>query len=56
MFGWLRSNRRQRRKREEDQLKRLDRAELQAAINNLDRTRNNIEQLMTRMLEERGNA
>lgn len=34
-------------------LRRLDRAELQRAVNNLDYRRNNIEALMARMLEER---
>ncbi len=38
---------------EVQRLRRLDRAQLQAAINTLDRTRNNIEELMRRMLEER---
>lgn len=51
MFGcWKRWRNR---RRQEEQLRRLDRAELQAAINTLDRTRNNLEELMRRMLEER---
>jgi GH24 family phage-related lysozyme (muramidase) len=37
----------------EELLRKLERAELQAAINNLDRTRNNVEELVRRMLEER---
>ena len=53
MFGWLNLKEHQRQKRQQEQLRRLDRAELQAAIQNLHRTRNNIEQLMSKMLEER---
>lgn len=41
---------------EQARLRRLERKELQSAINNLDRTRNNIEELMRRMLEERREA
>lgn len=52
MLGWF-NRRKQRRRQEDEQLRRLERAELQAAINTLDRTRNNIEELMRRMLEER---
>ncbi len=51
MFQWF--NRWRNHRQHEKRMRRLDRAELQAAINSLDRTRNNIEELMRRMLEER---
>lgn len=51
MIGWLKTRRE--RKRQEEQLRRLEQAELQAALSRLHRTRNNVEQLMTKMLEER---
>ena len=56
MFGWLdwtKCSLRRRQHKEDEQLRRLERAELQASINVLDHRRNNIEDLMRRMLEER---
>ncbi|WP_161796832.1 hypothetical protein [Devosia soli] len=56
MFGWLNLTKhmdRRRQRIEAEQLRRLERAELQAGINALDHRRNNIEHLMRRMLEER---
>jgi len=54
MFGWLNRRRELRAQREvAELLRRLDRAELHAAINTLDHRRNHVEALMQRMLEER---
>lgn len=54
MLGWWKQ--RKQRREEDSKLHRLDRAELRAAINNLDHRRNNVELLMQRMLEERQSA
>lgn len=50
MWSWWKQY--QARRVQKDQLHRLERAELQAAVNKLDRARNNVEELVRRMLEE----